>query len=322
MYSRLHPPHTRLLAAAALALAAAFPAAAAQVVLYAVGQAFGAGHNHDTGNFLWSISLNNGHASQIAPISTGIAGLATAPDGTIYGRSGTALYTVDPYTAAIELVGTATVPGSATSLDILPDGRAYALPFNADFDTAQLFQVDLGTGEQTPIGDPNAITTAIDTAFPERDMTYGPFIISLGSVGEFLYGMDLETNTLIEIDPDTGDALALGDYDAAAMETDEGRWSGLAGLTGVDTNGDGVNDELYGVANYYQTFADNSSSAMGAIIRYDILTSRWDLVGTNPDVIFYSLTAGQVVPEPATMTLLGLGAGALALRRRFARKSV
>jgi hypothetical protein len=290
--------------------------AQATSVLYAVGQAFSPGHGHHTGNYLWSIDLGTGAASQIAPISTGIAGLATAPDGTLYGRSGLDLYTIDTSDASLSLVGSAAA-GSSTSLEIMPDGRAFTLPFNDVFDTAQLHALDLATGEQTGIGSPTALLDAIDLAFPGRDMTYGPFSISLGSVGDRLYGLDLETNTLLEIDPDTGDAVVNGAYNAAAMETVDGYWSGFAGLTGVDYDSDGINDALYGVANYYYDAATDTTSAMGAIARFDLADSTWSLVGQNDDIIFYSLAAGSApVPEPTTMALLGMGGVMLAIRHR------
>jgi len=306
--------------AAVLALTVAGQAAQATSVLYAVGQAFSAGHGHDVGNYLWSIDLGTGEATQIAPIATGIAGLATNPDGTLYGRSGEDLYTIDTTDASLNLVGSA-MGGIATSLEITPDGRAFTLPFNADFDTAQLHGVNLGTGDQTPIGSSTALIDAIDLAFPTRDKTYGPFVISLGSVGDYLYGLDLETNTLLEINPDTGDATANGAYDAATMETADGYWSGFASLAGVDTNDDGVNDALYGLANYYYDYATGTSTAMGALVEFDLNTSTWSLIGTNEDTIFYSLAAGTAapVPEPTTMALLGLGTSMLAFRSR--RKS-
>lgn len=292
-------------------------AAHATSTLYAVGQAFAPGHGHDTGNYLWSIDVTSGEATQIAPITPGISGLGMAPDGTLYGRSGLNLYTVDTTTAATSLVGS--VPeGSATSFDIMPDGRAYALPFNADFDTSQLHSVNLSTGEQIPIGSPTALLDAINVAFPDRDMTYGPFVISLGSVENSLYGLDLETNTLLEIDPDSGEAEAKGEFDAARMETVDGYWSGFAGLTGVDTDGDGTNDALYGIANYYFDYFTSTSSARGALGLFDLETSTWSLVGENEGVIFYSLAASPFapVPEPATMALFGMGGLLLAYRER------
>ncbi len=316
---------TRALRLGATLLVAAFGTAAhATTVLYAVGQAFAPGHGHDTGNYLWSIDIINGEATQIAPIASGISGLGTAPDGTLYGRSGLNLYSVERTTAALNLIGSAP-SGSATSLEIMPDGRAFVLPFNADFETNQLHTLDLATGAQVPVGSATSILDAIDLAFPSRDMTYGPFIISLGSVGDYLYGMDLETNTLIEIDPDTGDAEAKGDFGAARMETSDGYWSGFAGLTGADTDGDGFNDALYGIANYYYDFTTQQSSARGAIGLYDLETSTWSLVGENEGVIFYSLASGDAtapIPEPTTLALLGLGGAFLALReRRRARKA-
>lgn len=300
-----------------LAVASYAATAAATSVLYAVGQAFAPGHGHDTGNFLWSIDLSSGAATQIAPIAAGIAGLATAPDGTLYGRSGLNLYTISTEDAGLSLVGSA-ASGSATSLEIMPDGRAFTLPFNADFDTAQLHSLDLNTGLQTPVGTETALLDAINLAFPDRDMTYGPFVISLGSVGDRLYGLDLETNTLLDIDPDTGYATANGAFNAAAMETLDGYWSGFAGLTGVDTDDDGINDALYGIANYYYDYALGASSARGAIGLYDLATSTWSLVGENEGVIFYSLAAGQSppIPEPGSFALLGLGGTMLAWRKR------
>ena len=72
--------------AAMLAVASYAATAAATSVLYAVGQAF-APATATIRQILWSIDLSSGAATQIAPIAAGIAGLATAPDGTLHGAA-------------------------------------------------------------------------------------------------------------------------------------------------------------------------------------------------------------------------------------------
>ena len=79
------------------------------------------------------------------------------------------------------------------------------MPFDTNFDTQQLFSIDIATGAAAPISASSTeIGDTIDAAAGNPLGTAEPFLISLGAVGGTLYGVDLDTDSLIALDPDTG----------------------------------------------------------------------------------------------------------------------
>ncbi|MEO1297550.1 MAG: PEP-CTERM sorting domain-containing protein, partial [Cyanobacteria bacterium J06636_16] len=148
--------------------------------------------------------------------------------------------------------------------------------------------------------------------------TANPFVISLGSVDNSLYGIDLDTDSLIQFDPETGDAAVVGEVGTVTADN-RAIFSGFAALTGVDSDADGQFDALFGNVNFVDDDSDPATPAqrLGGIARYDLSDGSWDLVGTNPGVIFFGFGASPVeVPEPATLGGLLLIGGLLGWRRR------
>jgi hypothetical protein len=152
-------------------------------------------------------------------------------------------------------------------------------------------------GSQTATGD------AIDSAQGSVLGTAEPFIISLGSVGNRLYGVDLDSYSLIRFNPDTGSAAVVGSV-GSVVSGDRSIYSGFSALTGVDTDQDGFFDSLFGNANFIDHDNDRNTPTqrLGGIVRYDLTEGTWTLVGTNPGVIFFGFGSSPAsVPEPGLL---------------------
>jgi hypothetical protein len=267
------------------------------------------GHDDSRENYVFEIDSETGVATPISPVTTGLpAGLGATAD-TLYGWSGFpggALQVVDPTTGTTTPVGPTTSFG-ATAFDVTADGVGFGMTNGDD----QLFTVDLDTGNATAVGSAGLVNDALAAA-GETDPN--AFIISLGSVGDALYGIDLSTDSLIEIDPTDGSADVVGTLGSVDL-VGNGIFSGYAGLTGVDENQDGEFDALFGVVNFINPVGPDSTVRLGGIARFDLDDASWDLVGLNEQVIFFGL-ASAPIPEPSSIALLGMGGVALLRRRR------
>ena len=284
--------------------------------LYASGQLLiegEPGHDDVRENRIFKIDVLTGKATAVSPLFDGATPAALAgrrkngqPEllGIRSGRLGKVNISEGTFLPIGDPIGM-----NSTGFDILADGRGYIVPFVGS-QTPQLFSIDLETAMATPIGSSTAIGDAIDAALGNNPGTTQPFVISLGSVGSTLYGVDLRTNTLIALDPETGTASVVGQVGAVGS-SQGGGYSGCAALTGVDTNGDGAFDSLYGVVNFAP-----GGERLGGIARYDLNDGTWSLVGTNPGMIFFGM-GSTVVPEPSSVVMLGMGlvGGWVVLRR-------
>ncbi|WP_107667015.1 PEP-CTERM sorting domain-containing protein [Cyanothece sp. BG0011] len=287
--------------------------------IYASGQRFipavPGEHDDIRENFIYAIDSNTGIATPVSPETTG---LPSALAGTLNQRllgfaSGGQLVEIDPLTANLTPIGSANGLTS-TGFDILDDQRGFLIPFDSNFNTQQINALDLTTGMTIPKGSTTEVGDAIDEARGSTLGTAEPFIISLGSVENQLYGVDLDTDSLIHFSPDTGEAAVVGSV-GAVTSGDRSIYSGFAALTGVDTNQDGSFDTLFGNVNFIDSDndPDTPSERLGGIARYNLTDGTWDLVGTNPGVIFFGFASSPTsVPEPGvlfgiiTVSLLGI----------------
>ncbi|MEM8945328.1 MAG: PEP-CTERM sorting domain-containing protein [Planctomycetota bacterium] len=266
------------------------------------------GHDDSRENYVFAIDSTTGDATPVSPVTSGLPGaLGATVDGTLWGWSSNTLQIIDPNTGTTTPAGPMTA-FSATGFDVTTDGVGYGITLTDD----QLFSVDLTTGVATSVGVPGAANVALAAA---GAVDPDAFIISLGSVGDSLYGIDLDTDSLLEFDPVSGTAAVVGSL-GGVDGVGAGIFSGYAGLTGVDENADGEYESLFGVVNFIDPGGPVGSVRLGGIARFDLGDGSWDLVGLNDNVIFFGLASAPAVPEPGTFSLLFcLGIASLSVHR-------
>ncbi len=249
------------------------------------------------------------------PARPGNGALAASRDGTFYSVRANTLVTVDVHTNAAVTVGA--VDALIDGLDIMSDGRAFG---TASAPQPQLYSVDLKTGGILAATQPGAITDAIVAAGGQ--FTEAPFVGGLGSIGKTLYAVETRTSTLLSLNPDTGAVSVVGGRaNLLASGTlsnglPRSRYSNFAALTGVDLDVDGEFDTLIGGVSFFDDDGDAGTPTVfiGGVAKFDITSGQWDLIGTNPGVVFTSFTSVPV-PEPAA-----LGPGLLALSALVSRR--
>ena len=296
--------------ASLLAAAVATSVASGQPAIYATGQLLIPGNpnlpsshpgHYDTfEQYVYEIDVLTGVATAVSPVATELPfGLAGTASRGLFGFANGQLVQVDPASGSQTSVG----PNnglSATAFDITTSGVAFIVPFDADFNTQQVQTIDLSTGSATSKGSARAIGDAIDLARGTPLGTAEPLVISLGSIGSTLYGVELETDSLVAIDSNTGSARVVGAIGAVGAGNGGG-YSGFSALTGVDLDRDGEFDALVGTVNQLI----GGSSRLGGIARFDLNSGDWTLLGTNPGVVFYGLgssPADSLACSPADLS--------------------
>lgn len=311
--------HAVALVPLVIAAIALTPATASAATIFASGQLLipgdpglppgQPGHDDSRENYIFEIDSVTGNATPVSPVTSGLpAALGATADGTLWGWAGSRLQVVDANAGTTTPSGPVTA-FSATGFDVTSAGIGYGITLGDD----QLFSVDLTTGVATSVGMAGAVNTALAAA---GGVDPDAFIISLGSVGDSLYGIDLDTNSLVEIDSVTGIAAVVGTL-GSLDDVGAGIFSGYAGLTGVDEDADGEYDSLFGAVNFINPGGPIGSVRLGGIARFDLADGSWDLVGLNENVIFFGVaSAPAAIPEPTSLVLLGLaGIGLLTVRR-------
>ena len=250
------------------------------------------GHDDTRENYVYAIDPMTGVATPVSPATTGLpSALACEGPSRILGFRSGQLVEIEPTTGAQTQIGENNELKS-TGFDVTDDGRGFLLPFDVDFETQQLHEIDLDTGFATPIGSPTAVGDAFDLAAGDPPGTSEPFVIGLGSVGDAIYGVDLDTESLIEIDSNWGSVSVIGDVGAVGS-MGGGAFSGFAAMTGVDEDADGRFDALFGNVNFFDDDGDPRTPTirLGGVARYDLNDGTWSLVGKNPGVIFFGFAS-------------------------------
>jgi hypothetical protein len=307
--------------------AAAFASITDAATIIATGQNNG-DPSHSTGLFYYAIDTTTGEATPLAPITGGnSAGLASLPDGKVVGFRSNRVVEIDPFSGTASQVGNVVTGFSTTSLDATRDGTLYGTPVAGD---RRLHLIAPVSGTATPIGPPDAIGNALDAFYGRPAGTTDPFIIGLGSItrsvnigtsanpnfvlADTLYGVNLDdTAQLVAISPETGFASVVGAMGSVENGLPPGDYSGFAAMTGVDTDGDGLRDTLFGNVNFNGADPGLPNGRLGGVARYDLSTATWSMVGTNPGLIFFGF-GSATVPEPTTSMLATLGFAVASLR--------
>jgi len=325
--SRLN--HAKKIACRSLALSGllAFVSPASAAIIFATGQNNG-DSSHTSGNYYYSIDTATGVATAISPLLPGSspAGLSAIGNQLVGFKNGQH-GAVDPVAGTFAPAG-ASNGFSITGYEVF-NGFGYGVPTSGS--DRRLQQIDLLSSTATPLGEGNPIGAVMDSFYGEAPGTNNPFIISMGSVGDTLYGIHIggSKNNLLSLDPSNGSATVIGGVNAVGTSGNpgEGRFSGFSALTGVDEDSDGMYDTLYGNVNFFDPDAGGpeSSQRLGGVARYDLSNGTWEMVGTNPGLIFFgfgsSPASRSTVPEPPAgfAILLLTGAAMEFFRRRTTR---
>jgi hypothetical protein len=303
---------------------------ASAATLFATGQNNG-DPSHNSGNYYYSIDTTTGVATVVSPLlpgssPAGLSAIGSQLVGFKDGQHGA----VDPVAGTFSPAG-ASNGLSITGYEVL-HGFGYGVPTSGG--DRRLQRIDLLSSAATPLGEGNPIGTVMDSFYGDAPGTNNPFIISLGSVGDTLYGVHIggNKNNLVLLDPANGNATFVGAVNAVGTSGNpgDGRFSGFSALTGVDEDSDGIFDTLYGNVNFFDPDAGGplGSERLGGIARYDLGAGTWEMVGTNPGLIFFgfgsSPASPSTVPEPPAgfAILLLTGAAMEFFRRRGTRPRV
>jgi len=246
------------------------------------------GANYSTGA-LFSIDEHTAGATSLGELPTGVMGIASAPDGTMYaitdGIAGQ-LLRVDQSNWSVDPVGRLGA-GFTFEGGLAFDGSGRAIGGSRLAGGGRgLFEIDLATGS---IGDTIVLgrSTADLNGLHFRD-------------DGVLVGIDGASNEFVSIDLASGEVTTI----ASLLTPDAGSVGGLTALGGVG---------------YYVT-AGTVSGADGdnALYRIDLHSGTQTLIGSlGPDAGSGFGIGGLagVVPAPGGVTLIGL-AGLIASRRR------
>jgi hypothetical protein len=268
-------------------------------------------------NFFYTIDPVTGVATQQAPTPGGSIFSAIAADrgGRFFAYSNGAVFSINTTTWTLEQLAPAQGP-PATGLDIVlaaPGaglGTGYVIPTTGD---VRLHSVNLSTGAATPLGPVGGVAAALDAFYGSGPNA--PFIIGLGSVGTDLFGVHTTSGrtNLVRFNIATGEATPLGTPNNTPGSAGGG-WTGFASMTGVDTDNNGHFDALFGGVNFL------NGARTGAVARYNLADGTFELVNTNPSLIFFSMASsprcladwnadGEVEPADIAAFFSGFRAG-------------
>jgi hypothetical protein len=129
------------------------------------------------------VTLNTANGAINSSVSfsvSGIESLAIAPNGTLYGASQSALYTIDASTGQASLVGNfnnSLLNGSGQNIRFAADGNLYDTDGGVNALNTDLFQISLANGYASTVG--------VINGFPG---------LCLENAGQVMYGVGIQIN--------------------------------------------------------------------------------------------------------------------------------
>jgi hypothetical protein len=144
-----------------------------------------------SGTSLYTVDTKTGAASRVAPLSVVLSALDFAPDGTLYAAGGDSLFTIDPKTGELQKVATYP-PGYFSSGDLAVIGSRLLATVNSEAgENDSLLSIDLETFDETLVG---------STGFRK--------IYGLAAYGTQLFGYT-NAGQVLQIDPTTAESTVL-----------------------------------------------------------------------------------------------------------------
>jgi len=250
-----------------------------------------------TSGILYNVNSSNAALTAIGSTSVtgtyGFGDIQFAPNGTLYGTTigpESALYTINPQTAAATLVGNLGIYTYEGALAFAPNGTAYGLNGLATGEGGpdQLLTINLATGAATVVANLGYIDV--------NGLLYR---------GDgMLVGLEDFSNSLVVINPQTGTVTTLASLPFSVGD--------LGGMT------------MYNGTGYFATGGDDSAQGGGtgtdSLYSFNPYTGAYSLVGSFPAGIaepgisgIAGLTTTTAAPEPGALGLLALGLGGLGL---------
>ena len=230
----------------------------------------------DSGGTLGTVDVATGNVNVVGAMGATMTDIAFDPNGNLYGISFSNLYSINKTTGAASLIGAHNITGGSKNSLVFDAAGTLYAANNS------LYTLNTGTGASTLVGNGGSpYSSSGDLAFIGGDL----FLSSGGGVGG---------DKLVELNTATGAGTDVGNI-------------GFSAVYGLATDN---NVNLYGLTGTRVLGVNTATGAGTELVNYS-----GQGLGTAWGSSFFS-EAGATVPEPSTLSILGLGLTGLAFASR------